>query len=618
VERASELSAFNAAALRAADPDYILVMDPRIDGYDFRSSTEALHIQPFDVVRLREGMEKGETWRWLFRETPTIVSDEESAEGVFDIDRSGVRWGRAARVGFPHPSTEFERIRDVGTPTPVERSSWLLSSPTQDSVWAFYGPRTEIVLASEFWTARALGVRVAWRSVNDFQSEQLPALFARAARVYLRPIRKRVQSAAREAAAKWATEERPVQAWPWDFGESLAESTAPVFAQQIIPVFPHGGRLRFPTPPPPVVPKLATSIPGIAVHRVLSPDADDPDGVVLSRDPESRALVQPGAPGRRITRTGYAERTDIAQPALIDLPLVHYEAAVAAPLRAAGYAASHSDKGRFHQRTLQLSQGLLFLAWTLRQQQSSRLLDLFFERPSGEPVTYRRAVRFEDLQECVYQETRAGRARLRPERRQSADSWLRAWTTQMLGRELMQAGYLLDCGHCALRTWYRSQVVTQTFRCDRCDAVNVVPASTTRSFKLNEAFFAFRQQGGHAVTFALAKLRHRATHSFLYYPESNVVRGGASREIDAAALLDGRLALVEAKTNNTVSKREVDFYCGLARRTRAQRLIFATLARDRPECGTSRCPCLATGNRDHAWDDGSRVRIAGARTDLVS
>ena len=115
----------------------------------------------------------------------------------------------------------------------------------------------------------------------------------------------------------------------------------------------------------------------------------------------------------------------------------------------------------------------------------------------------------------------------------------------------------------------------------------------------------------------MSKLRAEASESFLYYPETDVARGNSKREIDAAVLLDGRLVLVEAKTNNTVTKKEVDYYCGLARRTRAKRLIFATASRRRQDCGSTACACKDESNRDHGWDDGSQVRIAEARQDLL-
>jgi hypothetical protein len=272
------------------------------------------------------------------------------------------------------------------------------------------------------------------------------------------------QADAQAAAVTWSGGDREVHAWPFSVEVALAGASAPLFAQQILPVVPHGNRLRFPTPPPPVVPRLPRLIDGVAVHRVLSPDINDPDGVILSRDPESRALVQAGAvAGRRVTRDGVAERTNLARPTLIDLPLVHYEDALSAPLRSAGYLASHSDKGRYHQRTLQLAGGLLFFSWMLRQPQSASLFDLFFWRPNGAPAAYRRAVTFADLESQLHTDARGSRKRLRSERRRIADVWLREWTDALLAREILLAGYLLDCSHCAARLWYRIRAVDQRF-----------------------------------------------------------------------------------------------------------------------------------------------------------
>jgi hypothetical protein len=78
------------------------------------------------------------------------------------------------------------------------------------------------------------------------------------------------------------------------------------------------------------------------------------------------------------------------------------------------------------------------------------------------------------------------------------------------------------------------------------------------------------------VTLVLALLRREARESFLYLPETTYDDGVRAREIDAAALVDGKLIIVEAKSNDALSQTEVAQYRYLARRTHAWRLVFAT------------------------------------------
>jgi hypothetical protein len=139
--------------------------------------------------------------------------------------------------------------------------------------------------------------------------------------------------------------------------------------------------------------------------------------------------------------------------------------------------------------------------------------------------------------------------------------------------------------------------VTQRFTCRRCGHPSPLPATAEVSFQLNEAFYQFQLHHGQVVTLALAQLRREARRSFLYLTETALTDSASrTREIDAAALLDGQLVIVEAKSNKTVPKRDVDWYTWLARRTRASRLIFAT--------------------GETAWDQVTRGRIVQAETSL--
>ena len=199
-----------------------------------------------------------------------------------------------------------------------------------------------------------------------------------------------------------------------------------------------------------------------------------------------------------------------------------------------------------------------------------------------------------------------------------ARDWLKSWTDALLVKDLLIAGYLLDCNRCASRHWYPSPDIGQYFRCNRCGGDGVVPAPQRRTFRLNEAFFQFRQHGGQVVTFALSALRAEASESFLYRPETNLSGPGGTREVDGIALVDGRLVLLEAKTKNSLSTTEMSYYNRAARAARVQRMIFATTSSRRLAVRTPSCPCRGTGNRDHAWDDGAQSLISTARGRLES
>ena len=121
------------------------------------------------------------------------------------------------------------------------------------------------------------------------------------------------------------------------------------------------------------------------------------------------------------------------------------------------------------------------------------------------------------------------------------------------------------------------------------------------------------------MTLVLAWLRREAEESLLYLPEVNLLSEGALiAEADFAALVDGRLAIGEAKSTRSITKKEIQRLAVAARRANASRLIFATILDD-PACGTSRCDgCVEDGgpHPDHAWTEGTRRHIREARMSL--
>ena len=145
---------------------------------------------------------------------------------------------------------------------------------------------------------------------------------------------------------------------------------------------------------------------------------------------------------------------------------------------------------------------------------------------------------------------------------------------------------------------------------------SVVPADAERRLRLGELFDMLRRQHGDVVTLVLAWLRQEAEESLLYLPEVDLFRDGTQVvEADFAALVDGRLAVGEAKSARSITKKEIDKQADAAQRAGASRLIFATLDDD-PDCGTPDCAgCAEDGKQhpDHAWNVGTREHIRDVR-----
>ena len=601
------------------------MLDRQAGAY-IRDGITSSGISPFDVTRLRERAEQG-AWSWLFGDGPTVPDERDTEQHVFDVTRRDFNWSTASIFGLLSEGSSGQRSSTF-TPEIVVPSARTLSHLSVSAgryQWVFVGGMGDRVLATKYWSVRALGGNPVWIEEDELASDEAPDFVIPGAVALFGPDVDQTRLLA--TAERWTTRRRTVAVVTIDVRPFLPGESRAVFAQHRLPVQPYHDRLRVPTPPLPTLERpLRPFFGGIAEYRILSPERHDPDGLILARDAVSDALVQPGRSfARRVTRSGVAEAANVLEAQLVDLPLVDYRDAVAAPFVAQGFDVLPSDKGSYQQRVLHLAGGLLYLAWLLRHPQSKALLALFFVRPPGErSPSYRRAVRFDELRDELYRTTRPNATtRLTAAKRVEADDWLDEWANRLLERDLLLAGYLLDCESCHSRIWYRADRVGQKFDCVRCGASDVIPIDAVRTFRLSEAFYILQEQGGEVVTLALATLRAEAALSFLYLPETLINDDdGGSREVDIAALVDGELVLVEAKTNNTLTRREVRKYGHLARRCGASRIVFATTAVPDALCGLATCvDCENVHSRNHAdraWDAGARVLIEELRTELES
>ncbi len=567
-------------------------------------------------------MELRPPWSAHFAERP---SRSGRRGAIIDVDDQALNWRAAARYGLPASNTQARRKsrEDPDAEAPVRRGTLGLTAQSAAHRWALFGDRNQLDLAARYWCLRALGGLPRWYSLGRLDNDRPPPFSRNAFLLAPTALPEDITSAAQ----RWSNNVRQFESAPADPSEVLDPPADYYFGAKIDAIEGFNHQLHTSLPAPPVLGEpLRRNLRGVAEYHLMSPDPEDPDGVVLTRDARSRALVFHGGQAdhrTRITLNGFAEVRPIAEPALAVLPVIKYEAAVAAPLEEAGYSVRRSDKGLYQQRSLALAGGLRFLAWALRQPESASLLTLFHQyHLSGTPPSgYRRAITYDDFRERLFAHLRKSRKRLRPQLRDQAEEWLSWWINELLEKQLLIAGYVLPCPTCALREFYRAEMVGQSFECQRCGDKAAARSPLSRSFRLNEAFYQLQTHDGEVVTLLLASLRQASKESFLYLPEAELTRQGQTKEADAIALVDGDLVLAEAKSNNSLSTKEIKWYRYAAQRTKARRLVFATANRDQPLCSSLDCDsCAEAGahHRDHAWNDGARAEVADARKRLVA
>jgi hypothetical protein len=622
------ISRFWADLLVSADPDYVLVVDPHLTVSDVSQRVSELGLQPFEVDRLKERQERRGRWRWLFRELPTRPDSQSAEKRVMDHDDGRSEWRTIARRGLPNPQSRYRRVkpseeRDLPAKFPVTLGRLgITGQPRKGAIWYLIGDSDEPLLACRYWSLRAIGRAPRWHPGGAIQSRkpQVPGseivVFAPEAS----------STEIDEALKRWASKRRKVTAADDDAPQRFPRSHV-YLASQLETVTPYEGFWRTSLPsPPPLEDDYASVARCVAEFHLLSPNFDDPDGIVLAPTQTSRELVAGDREylPSRITRGGVAKLSQFSKSALVAIPHISYREAVGAAFAEHDFSLTPSDKGLYQQRSLQLAKGLRYLAWMLRQPESRLLLDVFFEyHLEGQaPSTYRRAVRYDELEDLLLAHVRKVRGSLRGPWRRRAEDWLAYWVDGLLERDLLLGGHVLRCPVCADRSFYRLESLSQSFECHRCMATSPMPGHTPRCFQLNEAIFQLLEHDGEVATLTLAVLRESAELSFLYLPEVVSRRDGVTRELDIAALVDGELVIGEVKSTAKLSKKEIKSSRFVAKNGRARRMLFATTAKQQEHCAAGECDACKAEHGEHhadrAWGPEIREEIRKTRESLAA
>jgi hypothetical protein len=613
--------------LASADPDFVFVIDPRLGLSDVEKVVSRSRLQPFEVIRLKERQERRGMWRSVFMELPTSMRSHEKQ--ILDYDQGDADWKAIAFRGLPHWNTQFEKVnpRDEveGNPPdfPVKIGRLgLTGQPRGGPTWCLIGGTDDPLMACRYWSLRAVGRTPRWLRAGAIHAIALRA----AGRNVILYAPEAEQGDIDSALQRWSSRRKRVSQANDGAAQSFPRNRQ-YLASQMETVAPFDGFWRVALPSvPPLQDDYSPGARCIAEFKLLSPNPEDPDGIILAPTETSRELVSEERlrDSYRITRRGVARLSRISKAGLVSIPHIGYREAVNAAFAEYDFALAPSDKGLYQQRSLQLAKGLRFLAWMLRRPESRRLLKLFFEYhlKGRAPAKYRRAVRYEELEEVLLGHLREMQGSLRGPWKRRAQEWLGYWIDGLLERGLLIGGHVLRCPVCADRSFYRLEALGQSFECRRCLATSPLPGNTPRCFQLNEALFELLEHDGEVTTLTLAMLRESASFSFLYLPEIVVSRDGLTRELDIAALVDGELVIGEVKSNKKLTKKEVRNSRFVAKNARAGRMLFATTAKQEEHCAAGDCEACITKygahHADRAWGPEVRKEIQRSREILRS
>jgi hypothetical protein len=153
-------------------------------------------------------------------------------------------------------------------------------------------------------------------------------------------------------------------------------------------------------------------------------------------------------------------------------------------------------------------------------------------------------------------------------------------------REVLFQGRDWRCRSCFNRNWVGIEALTRTMTCAVCRREEPAPVGGDWQFRPNPFLIeAYRDHGTEALVWALWRLWKRwQRRSFYYapslrlwreYPKST--RGTADVEIDAIAVVDGRVHLVEAKSASGLDSGEIKQLVFAAEHIRPDVLVIACM-----------------------------------------
>jgi hypothetical protein len=157
----------------------------------------------------------------------------------------------------------------------------------------------------------------------------------------------------------------------------------------------------------------------------------------------------------------------------------------------------------------------------------------------------------------------------------------------LVSKNVVERGYILQCSRCRLASWYSISVLTSEFTCSRCSFQQQFthahwkhPIEPHWYYKLAETIYQFYENNSHLTVQALYKLKSTSKRAFHYVPEIellNFPKTGDKKELDIACILDGVIIIGEAKTE-ALRARDVTKFEGLVNKFGHEpgRVVFAT------------------------------------------
>ena len=165
------------------------------------------------------------------------------------------------------------------------------------------------------------------------------------------------------------------------------------------------------------------------------------------------------------------------------------------------------------------------------------------------------------------------------------EAWLWRSVQFLCQREVLFQGRDWRCRSCFNRNWVGIEALARTMTCAVCRRQEPAPVGGDWQFRPNPFLIeAYRDHGTEALVWALWQLWDGSRRSFYYAPSLRLwreypknTRGTADVEVDAIAIVDGRVHLIEAKSASGLDSVEIKQLVMAAGRIRPDVLVIACM-----------------------------------------
>jgi hypothetical protein len=245
-----------------------------------------------------------------------------------------------------------------------------------------------------------------------------------------------------------------------------------------------------------------------------------------------------------------------------------------------GVKIKYSDKGNYFSDTLRRFGGLDAVGAFIKARRTRRILDKFMLKSTAKDGS----VIYLNNDQRAYLGFQAIRACLGGKEEASA------LIDTLIGKRILERGYILQCERCRLSSWYSLDVLGPEFECGRCSLKQQFtighwkqPFEPNWYYKLAETIYQFYSNNSHLTVQTLYNLKGLSRAAFHYLPEVDLIdfpAPGRKKELDIACIADGQIIIGEGKTGKTEVLRQKDAekfeaLVGMHGR-RPDQIIFAT------------------------------------------